>query len=1001
MNCRQSAAAILVATGVLLGMGEEMRAESPPSPVTIVTLGDSITRGVRDGVAGDETFAALIERSLRDQGSDCRVVNVGIGGERSDQALARLDDVIGHRPRFVTIMYGTNDSYVDRGQTDSRLTVEEYRINLHEIVSRLLRRGIEPVLMTEPRWAANAAANGVGEHPNLRLEPFVEACRAVARELDVRLVDHFAHWTQAEQSGQNLSDWTTDACHPNPAGHHELANLMLPVLTGVITPTFQPAGFRIERETVLKHDDGKFLWFHPRVAAIPSETGNPAVVMTLQKHLYTSDHYSGLSVMRTDDLGGTWSGPEARTELDWVRDGIVDVAVADVTPGWHPQTGKLIAVGAQVRYSATGEQLEDQPRANQTAYAVYDPKANEWSPWRRLEMPAGDEFNMARSACAQFVVEADGSVLLPYYIGPSTAVPFRTTVVRCTFDGNELKYAEHGNVLSLDVARGLYEPSLIRFDGRYYLTIRNDEQGYVTVSDDGLHFRPIKLWQFDDGTELGSYNTQQHWVVQNGGLFLVYTRRGANNDHIMRHRAPLFIAQVDPQQLHVVRDTEQVLLPERGATLGNSGAAAITPNESWVTVAEGIWTDDARQRGAEGAVLLARVISAELQPPATPVATASLVSGSEPVHIVCFGDSVTGLYYHTGGRRAYADLLGTALQRLCPRADVTTLNAGISGHTTRDALARIDTDVLAKRPSLVTVMFGLNDMTRVPLDEYRANLLTMIEKVRDAGAEVVLCTPNSVITTTGRPVEKLEQYCEVVRALAAEQGAALCDCYQVYETLRERDSLAWRLLMSDEIHPNHDGHKLIAESIAHTITGRETSLTDVAPLRPAVPHTFAKLRRGEPVKVLAMPPFDQSAAQAIERIAPQVPVDVVSWPAAALSLAQLEQDTKTRVRELKPDLVVIAVPRSATAASTEEFIRSSAWIMNWSLSFGRQEWDVVVVHPDVTDPQDSEDTFDDLTRRLVNAQDLTLIDRPPGDAADAAAVISDWLEHQWRFDPAQ
>ena len=36
--------------------------------------------------------------------------------------------------------------------------------------------------------------------------------------------------------------------------------------------------------------------------------------------------------------------------------------------------------------------------------------------------------------------------------------------------------------------------------------------GYVTSSDDGLHYAPIRPWTFDDGTELGSYNTQQHWV---------------------------------------------------------------------------------------------------------------------------------------------------------------------------------------------------------------------------------------------------------------------------------------------------------------------------------------------------------------------------------------------------------------------------------------------------------------------------------------------------------
>ena len=119
---------------------------------------------------------------------------------------------------------------------------------------------------------------------------------------------------------------------------------------------------------------------------------------------------------------------------------------------------------------------------------------------------------------------------------------------------------------------------------------------------------PIQPWTFDEGQELGSYNTQQHWLAHSDGLFLVYTRRGAMNDHIFRHRAPLFIAQVDTMGLRVLRATERVLIPKRGGELGNFGAAAIDPSQSWVTVSEGVWTDDARRRGAKGATFVARVI---------------------------------------------------------------------------------------------------------------------------------------------------------------------------------------------------------------------------------------------------------------------------------------------------------------------------------------------------------------------------------------------------------
>jgi hypothetical protein len=86
--------------------------------------------------------------------------------------------------------------------------------------------------------------------------------------------------------------------------------------------------------------------------------------------------------------------------------------------------------------------------------------------------------------------------------------------------------------------------------GTFYLTLRNDTAGYVSVSDDGLHFSEPKKWCWTDGSDLGNYNTQQHWVThQRSRLYLVYTRRGANNDHVFRHRAPLFMAEVDQKTL--------------------------------------------------------------------------------------------------------------------------------------------------------------------------------------------------------------------------------------------------------------------------------------------------------------------------------------------------------------------------------------------------------------------------------------------------------------------
>lgn len=369
--------------------------------------------------------------------------------------------------------------------------------------------------------------------------------------------------------------------------------------------------FQVRLDVVRQELSPAFCWFHPRVAAVPGagRDGLPAVVMTLQKHLHVSDYYSGLWMMRTDDLGRTWTGPIEIPELAWVREpNDVVVAVADVTPGWHARTGRLIAMGCSVRYSKAGRQLSDVRRFSQTAYAVYEPKTNRWSRWQILELPADERFNMARNACSQWLVRPDGLLLVPLYFAAKEGVPARVTVARCALDASRLKYLGHGDELELDLVRGLVEPSLAAYGGRYYLTLRNDVRGYVTTSRDGQRFEPIRPWTFDDGSELGSYNTQQHWLAHSDGLFLCYTRRGANNDHIPRNRAPIFLAQVDPERLCVIRKTEKAIIPERGAMLGNFGAAAVSAGESWVTDAEYMASGKPNSRGADGSIFAARVI---------------------------------------------------------------------------------------------------------------------------------------------------------------------------------------------------------------------------------------------------------------------------------------------------------------------------------------------------------------------------------------------------------
>ncbi|MFK7779169.1 MAG: hypothetical protein QM501_13770, partial [Gimesia sp.] len=216
----------------------------------------------------------------------------------------------------------------------------------------------------------------------------------------------------------------------------------------------KPLSYSISRQVLLQSKPNAHTWFHPRVAVIPHpDNAQPlTILMTLQKMLPVSDYFSGMSIMQYSSKSQEWSKPVAPPELGWIKgEGDVDIAVADVTPVWHPQLQKVIAVGTQIRYSKQGHQLDDKTRSHQTAYAIYDPKTKKWTSWKVLQMPADKTFDYACSACAQWVVEPDGTLLLPFYHGPSSKTPFSVTVVRCTFDGTEIQFKNAGNTLKLNI----------------------------------------------------------------------------------------------------------------------------------------------------------------------------------------------------------------------------------------------------------------------------------------------------------------------------------------------------------------------------------------------------------------------------------------------------------------------------------------------------------------------------------------------------------------------
>lgn len=395
--------------------------------------------------------------------------------------------------------------------------------------------------------------------------------------------------------------------------------LSVPLLPNAFAYADEDLSYRISRDVPTRMYDGKTCWCHPRAGIVPGagKDGSPRVVMTMNTlSVSGSDVFKAVYDLRTDDLGKTWTQPRERANLAIRHETIDDVkrpvAVSDYWPRWHAKSKTLLGTGHTVVY--TPEWKVAHPRPRHTAYSTYDPQKDEWTPWQKLMMPEGEKYHDCGAGCTQRFDLEDGTILLPIYFRPP-GKNSRVTIARCSFNGKVLQFQEHGNELAIDdKTRGLHEPSLTRFNGEFFLTIRNDKQGFVARSKDGLNFGPIQPWKFDDDKDLGNYNTQQHWVTHSDGLFLVYTRRGANNDHVFRHRAPLFMARVDPRRLRVIRETEQVLVPERGARLGNFGVTDVSPDETWVTVAEWMQTWGPNhilpvdnKYGSDGSVFVARI----------------------------------------------------------------------------------------------------------------------------------------------------------------------------------------------------------------------------------------------------------------------------------------------------------------------------------------------------------------------------------------------------------
>lgn len=161
--------------------------------------------------------------------------------------------------------------------------------------------------------------------------------------------------------------------------------------------------------------------------------------------------------------------------------------------------------------------------------------------------------------------------------------------------------------------------------------------------------------------------------------------------------------------------------------------------------------------------------------------------------IVVLGDSIAA-GVGSGPGQAYPELLAA-------RFGTEVVNAGVSGNTTADGLARID-KVLDENPWMVIIELGGNDLLRrVPPEETERNLRGIVDRVISARAVPVLVEMDAPFGG---------DYLAIYERLGEEY-----DIPVVEETLGE--ILSDRALKSDTIHPNAEGQRILAEAIAEEI----------------------------------------------------------------------------------------------------------------------------------------------------------------------------------------
>jgi acyl-CoA thioesterase I len=193
------------------------------------------------------------------------------------------------------------------------------------------------------------------------------------------------------------------------------------------------------------------------------------------------------------------------------------------------------------------------------------------------------------------------------------------------------------------------------------------------------------------------------------------------------------------------------------------------------------------------------------------------------------GDSITD----SGRNRPDANPLGTGypfivgsrLQAKVKSPSLRIFNRGISGNRIYDLEARLEQDLLALQPTVVSILIGINDTWRrydrkmdSPIPEFKASYARILQRIHDVlEARVILLEPFLLHVPEDRAAwrEDLNPRIDAVRELAVEFKTELLPLDGIFAAAACQAPAAFWL--PDGVHPSAAGHALIADAWMRTV----------------------------------------------------------------------------------------------------------------------------------------------------------------------------------------